>query len=273
MNEGRLGIVLPTGRGGQKKPPRLLLRHGVYLPATGVRLDGKPSWNSGMSGASEPDAPRSDPRTGPRNHPKADRPCDGVAADAAQVSDARTDGDLARLVAAGDQSAAAALVVRYERLVRSFLRKITGRPETADDLAQETFIRLLKHAGRYDEKYPMRTWLLTIARRLSINHCRRADERVGHTEYDGHRSTFDGPSARIEAQDMKRITREILDSAMGQLTGPQREAIVLFHEQDLSIEQVAQVMEVPVGTVKSHLHRARAAMRKLLGPRLEAVGL
>jgi RNA polymerase sigma-70 factor (ECF subfamily) len=179
---------------------------------------------------------------------------------------------LARLVAAGDQSAAAALIVRYERLVRSFLRKITRRVETADDLAQETFIRLLKHAGRYDEKYPMRTWLLTIARRLSINQARRSDEQVVSTEYEGRAAAANLPGARAEAEDFRRVTRRMLDDALGQLTPPQREAMTLFHEQELSIEEVAQVMEMPLGTIKSHLHRARAAMRKTLGPKMELIG-
>jgi len=194
-----------------------------------------------------------------------------LARDAAK--DLRTDGDLARLAAGGNQQAAQVLIIRYERLVRSFLRKITGKPDTADDLAQETFVRLLKHAGSYDEKYPMRTWLLTIARRLSINHSKRADQQVGSTEYEGHRSDSDGPAAKIEAQDMKQVTRKMLDGALAQLSLPQREVMVLFHEQDLSIEQVAQVMEMPVGTIKSHLHRARAAMRKVLAPQLELIEL
>ncbi len=187
------------------------------------------------------------------------------------AGDLRTDGELARLAAGGDRQAAQVLIIRYERLVRSFLRKITGKPDTADDLAQETFVRLLKHAGSYDEKYPMRTWLLTIARRLSINHSRRADQQVGSTEYEGHRSHHEGPASRVEADDMKQVTRKMLDGALAQLSNPQREVIVLFHEQELSIEQVAQVMEMPVGTVKSHLHRARAAMRKVLAPRLEMI--
>jgi RNA polymerase sigma-70 factor (ECF subfamily) len=183
----------------------------------------------------------------------------------------RSDGELARLAAAGDRQAAGTLIVRYERLVRSFLRKITGKPDTADDLAQETFVRLLKHADRYDEKYPMRTWLLTIARRLSINHSRRSDQQVVHTEYDGQHANGDGPMAQVEADDMKRVTRRMIDGALAQLSEPQREAVVLFHEQELSIEQVAEVMEMPVGTIKSHLHRARAAMRKILGPQLEVI--
>ena len=183
----------------------------------------------------------------------------------------KSDGELARLVAQGDQQAATVLIRKYERLVRSFLRKITGRFELADDLAQETFVRLLKSAGRYDESYPMRTWLLTIARRLSINHGRRMDEQVASTEYEGRRSGADGPAQQVEAADTRAATRVVLDGALAQLSEPQRLAVVLFHEQDLSIEDVAKVMEMPVGTIKSHLHRGRSALRKILEPKLEGI--
>ena len=195
----------------------------------------------------------------------------GPAAGGQFGQDPRSDGELAQLVASGDQQAAAVLITRYERLVRSFLRKITGRPELADDLAQDTFVRLLKTAHRYDPKYPMRTWLLTIARRLSINHSRRGDQKVMSTEYEGHHAGADGPDARAEASDTQNATRRMLNEALSQLSEPQRTAIVLFHEKEMSIEDVAAAMEMPVGTIKSHLHRARAAMRKLLGPKVEVV--
>lgn len=186
-------------------------------------------------------------------------------------SAAQSDGELARRVAAGDRAAAATLIERYERLVRSFLRKITGRIEVADDLAQETFVRLLQHADRYDPQYPMRTWLLTIARRLSINHGRRMDQQVMSTEYEGHRAAADSPAELAAANDVQQVTRRMLDTALGQLSEAQREVMLLFHQQELSIEDVAQVMEIPVGTVKSHLHRARAAMRKILAPQCEVI--
>ncbi|MEX2216282.1 MAG: RNA polymerase sigma factor [Phycisphaeraceae bacterium] len=185
--------------------------------------------------------------------------------------DGRSDGELARLVADGDQAAASILIVRYERLVRSFLRKITGRPDLADDLAQDTFVRLLKNAGRFDPKYPMRTWLLTIARRLSINHSRRSDQKVMSTEYDGQHTQADGPGQKVEARDTQTATRKLLNEALKELSEPQRVAMVLFHEKEMSIEDVAAAMEMPVGTIKSHLHRARAAMRKLLGPKVEVM--
>lgn len=187
------------------------------------------------------------------------------------ADDARSDGELARLVADGDDQAAATLIRRYERLVRSFLRRVTGRFELADDLAQDTFVRLLTNAHRYDPKYPMRTWLLTIARRLSINRARRADERVVSTEYLGQSSAFDGPAEKAEAGDLQQARRKLIDQALLELSDSQRTAVVLFHEEEMSIEQIAEVMAMPVGTIKSHLHRGRAALRKILGPQLEVI--
>jgi RNA polymerase sigma-70 factor, ECF subfamily len=135
----------------------------------------------------------------------------------------------------------------------------------ADDLAQETFIRLLRYADRYDAGYPMRTWLFTIARRLSINHGRRADSQVTSTQYLGMRSDTSDPAGDAERSDSRRALGERLDAALAQLSEPQRVTLVMFHQQDLSIDQIAQTLDMPTGTVKSHLHRGRAAMRKVLG--------
>lgn len=199
----------------------------------------------------------------------ASSPSSAMGAPGDMAKDERSDGELAKLVAQGDQQAASVLILRYERLVRSFLRKITGRPELADDLAQDTFVRLLKYADRYDPKYPMRTWLMTIARRLSINFARRADQRVGSTEYEGRPSNDHGPADTIEADDYRTALRSLIDAALLKLSEAQRSVMVLFHQQEMTIEDIAAVMEMPIGTVKSHLHRARAAMRTTLGSQIE----
>jgi RNA polymerase sigma-70 factor, ECF subfamily len=182
--------------------------------------------------------------------------------------DPRSDGDLARLVADGDtrssQEAADVLIRRYQRLVRSFLLRITGRQDLADDLAQDTFVRLLKNAGRFDPKYPMRTWLMTIARRLSINYNRKADQRVGSTEYGGQQTNDHGPAQKAQAKDDNQSQRQMINQALQQLSESQRTCVTLFHQQEMSIEQIAEAIDIPVGTVKSHLHRGRAAMRKIL---------
>ena len=178
--------------------------------------------------------------------------------------DVRDDGELARRVAAGDTQAAAALVHRYQASVRRFLRRLTGRDDLADDLAQDTFVRMLSYADRYDPKYPMRTWLLTIARRLSINRGRH-DGRVVLTEHFlGSQAVESAPDQRVTQADSQRALRARLNGALRELTDSQREAILLFHQQGLGVHEVAEVMGLPVGTVKSHLHRGRAALRRIL---------
>lgn len=183
--------------------------------------------------------------------------------------DEPSDADLARRIGRGDQDAAGTLIDRYQRLVRAFLLRITGRHDLADDLAQETFLRVLRYADKYDPKYAMRTWLLTIARRLWINELRRGRERNAGIPADSLASGWSGPAEQIERADDLDATRWALADAMATLTEPQQTALLLFHQQDLSLADAAEVMSVPVGTVKSHLHRGRAALRRILAPQPE----
>ena len=175
------------------------------------------------------------------------------------------DGALARRAAGGDRDAASVLIDRYQHTVRRFLLRLTGRHDLADDLAQDTFVRMLKYASHYDPRHPMRTWLLTIARRLSINRGRRDARRKTCDDFP-HLAGREGDPAELAAgRDERRAARSRLDAAIARLTGAQRQAVTLFHAEGLSVQEAAEVMGLPVGTVKSHLHRARAAMRTMLG--------
>jgi len=176
----------------------------------------------------------------------------------------RDDAHLAQQIAGGDRQAAALLIGRYQASVRQFLKKITGDGHLAEDLAQDTFVRMLKYADRYNPKWPMRTWLLTIARRLAINSHRKLGRMKPTADMASSVSPHAGPDAAAAEGDERRAMRQQLDRALEQLTEPQRQAIVLFYQQELSIEAVAAVMEVPEGTVKSHLHRGRAALRNIM---------
>jgi len=180
------------------------------------------------------------------------------------VSEHSSDGELARQVAVGDRAAAELLVRRHQGVVRGFLLRLTGRNDLADDLAQDTFVRALRYANRFDDRYAMRTWLLTIARRLLINHARRGDQRVKTTDYSAAQSGELQPDEHAQQQDHQAWMRQRLQQALSRLTEPQRTATVLFHQQGLSLREVARVMDMPEGTVKSHLHRARAMLRELL---------
>lgn len=175
-----------------------------------------------------------------------------------------SDGALAQRWAEGDRAAGAMLVERHQAVVRAFLRRLVPRADWADDLAQETFLRLLRHADRYDPKYPMRTWLLTIARRLFLNHAQLAVHRPSDAQVDALVTRDTSHELHVEVQDEQAHQRVMIDQALARLSEPQRTALVLFYQQDQSVEQIAQVMEVPQGTVKSHLSRGRIAMRHLL---------
>lgn len=177
-----------------------------------------------------------------------------------------SDGELAKRVAAGDREAAGVLVERYQRQVRRFLGRLVNRADQADDLAQETFVRMLRYADRYDPKYPMRTWLMTIARRLSINAAAKNKRVILGDEFDHNPSPHGSHETDVDRADHNRLLARRLQAAITELSEPQRQAIVLFHQQDLNVQEVAAVMGVPVGTVKSHLHRGRLAMRKILAP-------
>jgi len=154
-------------------------------------------------------------------------------------------------------------------MVRSFLLRLSGRPDAADDLAQETFIRVLRYADRYDPKYAIHTWLLTIARRLWINQIRRDKRRQAGPVITEPVSTEADPLVLASKAERRDVTREMLDAAIRRLSEPQRTAIALFHQQELSMADTAEVMQMPIGTVKSHLHRGRAVLRRILAPRLE----
>jgi len=196
---------------------------------------------------------------------------------ASQPSDRATplaecdDGALARRTASGDRAAAAELIHRYQAMVRGFLRKICFDRDAAEDLSQETFVRAIKYAARFDPKYPMRTWLLTIARRLSINHGRKAKRRRGEPGVELARledASAPSPTQAIEVQEGRDRSKTLVDAAIKRLSDPQRLAIVMHYQQGMPLDEISQVMDMPVGTIKSHLHRGRKKMREILEPRV-----
>lgn len=184
------------------------------------------------------------------------------------------DGQLAARVASGDSAAAEELVRRHQASVRGFLRAVCYDRQAIDDLAQETFLRALGHAGRFDPRYPMRGWLLTIARRLSINHgdkARRRRPEPGVELSQLHDGSAAAPEARLAQAEDRELTRDMVNQAMLELTEPQRVTIAMHYQQGLPLDQIADLLQMPVGTVKSHLHRGRKRMKELLEPKSETL--
>lgn len=176
---------------------------------------------------------------------------------------------LIRRAQAGDREAFGDLVSRHMRRCYYAALGLVGSPQDAEDLSQEAFARAFRARGRLDPDRPFYPWLYQILRRLCFNFTRdssarrRKLERVGGWLEDEARtreSTAD--PERVRARDE---LREKLESAIADLPGSQREVFVLKEFQALKYREIAELLDVPIGTVMSRLYAARQRLADRLG--------
>jgi len=181
---------------------------------------------------------------------------------------ARTDRDLLKRFLAGHVESLGLLASRYERELYGFLFRFVGDRQTAEDLFQETFLHVWRKRNQYDPARAVRPWLFTIAANLARDWLRREsrrrtlslDNRVGGVDCEG--ASFadllpaDGetPLASLEVKEQYQRVRQALDAMPEHL----RSVLVLAYYQGLKYREIAEVLDIPVGTVKSRLHSAVA---------------
>lgn len=174
--------------------------------------------------------------------------------------DPETERSTIRRARRGDREAIAELIRAYQRPLEAFLFRLCGKSELAEDLAQESFVRVMRSLDRFDERFRFSTWLFTIGKRLLVNHLQKmrptADSEV--VEYRAGESNT--PQAElVEAERTGRVSA-LVGVALDSLVSPQREIVLLFHQQGWSVQQISQELSMPEGTIKSHLFRARRRM-------------
>jgi RNA polymerase sigma-70 factor, ECF subfamily len=175
------------------------------------------------------------------------------------ADDRRSELDLARRAHRGDAGAFDELVGRFHRPVLRFCWRLL-RSSEAEDLAQDTFVRAFVHFERFDPERPVLPWLIAIARRLCLDLWRR---RVVKARMETMTvSETPAPSPADEASFREQLSR--LDRALADLDEGPREAVVLFHIEQMSYRDIAAALEVPMGTVMTWLHRGRAQLKKVL---------
>jgi len=177
----------------------------------------------------------------------------------------RADEDiLIRKAKDGDGGAIASLIQHHQEALYSFMLRLSGRPDVAEDIVQEAFVRVLKNIDRFDSRFRFSTWLFTIAKRLHMNAMQK-HKPVYDTDHVGAQSGgYDAPGFKSANDEMMDNVRCLLDAALNGLSGQQREIVLLFHQQNWPIVDIAVYMNMPEGTVKSHLHRARQRMRRFI---------
>jgi RNA polymerase sigma-70 factor (ECF subfamily) len=183
--------------------------------------------------------------------------------------------ELLRRCLAGENSAWEALLRVYTRKIYNFCYRFTGRSEEAEDLAQEVFIKVFQTLQSYDASQgSFSTWLHRVARNHLVDHYRRTkkDRVTSSIEEDltvleetpGHGV---GPTGHVEARERK----ELLQHGLDQLSPDLREAVVLRDLHDLDYTEIAQVLGIPAGTVKSRINRGRLELARVL-KRMEGLG-
>lgn len=183
---------------------------------------------------------------------------------------ARPDAELITLSQQGDKQAFAELVDRYQKRVYTMAVRLLGDMEESRDVAQEAFLRVYRALPRFQKDADFLPWLYTITANIARDRWRRRKREEGaiSVPFDETIAAADNrfsPETILEAKDMKQM----VEKAVASLPWEYRVAIVLRHIQDLSYKEIAEIMKLPLNTVKTRIRRGRLMLREILDPLLE----
>lgn len=185
-----------------------------------------------------------------------------------------TDQEVVLRARQGKEAAFRELIGRYERPVFSLIYRLVRDREKAEDLSQETFIKVLNAIDRYDPSYKFSSWIFKIAHNTALDHLRKKEPETLSLDGSPHATTAaeaeassvsvasDTPSP--EEYTAHQELKGVLEQAIATLRPEYRTAIVLCHMEGRAYEEIAEIMEVPLGTVKTYIHRARHELRQTL---------
>lgn len=178
---------------------------------------------------------------------------------------------------AGREEAFREIVRRYERPIFSLLYRMVRDRALAEDLAQETFIKVLNGIRSYRPEYKFSSWIFKVANNAAIDHLRR--RAIDTLSLDGSpdaKTPDEMQSTALQLGDQHRESplqelesRELggqIDRAIARLRPEYRACILLRHVEGYAYEEIAQILDLPLGTVKTYIHRARNELREYLGP-------
>ncbi len=165
----------------------------------------------------------------------------------------------------GDRAAARDLVNMHRDRLFAFLRRMVHNHHDAEEICQEAFLKAFASLDSYSSEYRFSTWLFTIGYRVCLNWLRRKQPLSGDVDFTHLESGISDEASVAESEEAALLRREVW-GAVAELSPPQKATILLFYRHELSCQEIAQVLDLPIATVKSHLHRARGRLRTLLEP-------
>jgi RNA polymerase sigma-70 factor (ECF subfamily) len=189
---------------------------------------------------------------------------------------AATDQDVVAWARAGTEAAYRELLRRYERPVYSLIYRMVRDRELAEDLTQETFVKVLNALDRYRPEFKFSSWIFKIANNAAIDQLRRRELDTLSLEGGPDATTPDrleatslqvgspteSPLDELEARELGAA----IEHAIGRLRPEYRACIILRHVEGRAYDEIADILGLPLGTVKTYIHRARAELRDTLEP-------
>lgn len=176
--------------------------------------------------------------------------------------DTRTDEELARMTQDGNKEAFGALVERYEPRLARYGRKFLSVEEDIEDMLQEVYIRAYRNIQSFDTRQRFSPWIYRIAHNTYVNELRRKSRSPFFTvDFD---SFLAHPHAdeKVERESEEREMKEMVETGLANVTPKYREVLILFYQESLSYQEIADVLQVPIGTVSVRLKRAKEALAK-----------
>ncbi len=173
----------------------------------------------------------------------------------------------------GEEAAFAEILGRYRGAIYNLCYRMTRNAEDARDLGQEVFIKVFSLLDRFDESYAFSSWLFRIATNHCIDHLRRNRLRFlsldGGVGQDGEEYEFQLPDSGPEPDAVlqRKEALERLEEVIDDLPPHYKAITLLRHDQELSYEEIAEVLSLPLGTVKARIHRARQQIQQMLSIR------
>lgn len=174
--------------------------------------------------------------------------------------------EVVRRVRQGDTDRFRFLVERYQGRVYGLARRLLGDHHDAEDACQETFVRAFNGLSGFDTRYPFVNWLLTI----TVNLSRRTIKRRARKRMQALPAQDPGEPEAPKPHDVQenlKVLQEAVSAALDQLPKRRRKAFLLLQQSQRSYAEIADIMDLPIGTIKTDIHRARQAIHKHLSAR------
>lgn len=164
---------------------------------------------------------------------------------------------------AGHADAVRTLIDSHKDRLFAFIWRMVRNHHDAEEICQDAFLKAMGSLQTFSTEYRFSTWLFTIGYRICLNRMRRRKLFAGDVDVTNMTELATGDEDTLQSEETTRFRTCVWD-AVDKLSPPQRATVLLFYRHDLGCNEIARILEIPVATVKSHLHRARQRLREIL---------